>query len=207
MRVNYQKNWIEELYVYAIEVLQNGGFDIGNATISKNDIIMEAEIANLTKEVDFFVNESHQEDFITEINLNANDIFVVGKWGLFLLNTIGKEDVAFIEHTFPDDKVFYSQEARRSEAFYNARLYFMVNNMIILNGIPTNQFRIPMSRAERLERNVDEMRMIDQKIILIGSTNGRFRLVLPRDVQFGATHTRIRLRLSGLLVQNALRMP
>jgi hypothetical protein len=202
MKKEQKEDWLAELCRFVPNVMGAAGIDIGGTLATRYDIILESEMAGPRESVYFYMSNRGPENFITEIKLHPGDVFIVGKWGLFILDTTDRSDVCFTEHSFPDKGVFYNDEACKMEAFYNARIYAVINNMIVLNGLPTGEFRTGLTREEKYSRDVDDMRLTDQKMIFMGNKQNIFRLQLPLRVDFGATSRRLRLRLSGLLIQN-----
>jgi hypothetical protein len=144
------------------------------------------------------------EQFITEIRLAQQDIFICNKWGLFLLNTAGKEDVKFEEHTYPDRNYFDKQSASEAEIFYNANLSFIVNNAIVVPELRTDKFRMYRSVEERRGYGLSGLVEIQGGYLLLeGSKNVYFNLQLPRKTCWKYSSIRLRLRLRGILFRNA----
>jgi hypothetical protein len=145
-----------------------------------------------------------EKDFITEVRLMNQDIFVCHEWGLFLLNTYGESDIEFKQHTFPDRKYFTKEMAAEAEIFYNADLSFVVNNLIVLPGVRTDRFRQYRSAIEWAGIGMLALQEVpDNGLLLLGHKNLYFRLDLPRKTNWESSETRLRLRLSGILFKNA----
>lgn len=187
----------------AVDILSMAGFDVQNNYASQYELILEANLRTRQDRVVFRAIEDNFQ-FITEIRLHMQDIFICDEWGLFLLNTDGKDDIKFEEHTFPDPQYFDKEWAEEAGIFYNADLSFVVNNAIVLPGLRTDRFKDYRTCIERRIYNLSGLLEIeDGCLVLNGSKNIYFNLDLPRETDLKDSTFRLRLRLKGLLFRNA----
>jgi hypothetical protein len=181
------------------------GADPRNVSASQYQLILEADLKMGMDRVMFpAIGWRGSREFITEVRLMQQDMFVCNKWGLFLLNTDGRSDVKFEEHTYPDPQYFDKESRDEAEIFYNADLSFVVNNFIEVPAVRTDRFKVYVDVKTR--RNIgiyDMVEMEDHYLVLIGSKNVYFNLDLPRKLNLNGSTMRLRLRLDGLLFQGA----
>jgi len=147
-----------------------------------------------------------REGYITEMWLQPQDVFVFDRWGLFLLNTDDQSDITFLQHTFPDADYFEEDILGEAEIFYKSQLSLVMNNEIILPGFCTDRFRSMTGARERSMDMDSDSGLIDvgTALLLVGSRNMRFNLDLPREARFVQSGRRLRLRLNGILIRNAV---
>lgn len=168
------------------------------------DLILEAELSSVSDRIVFIVNGTKcYKNFITEVRLPQNDVFVFDQWSLYLLNTKGSEDVGFDEYMYPDQRAFPESEQEDGRIFYKSLLSLYINNALMFpprvtdvfeNELPKKYFQFP---GRCLFTDVGRV------IFLIGTKNIVFHLDLPRKIKWPESTTRIRLRLRGLLFMNA----
>jgi hypothetical protein len=199
------KSKFELLRDTALEVLGWSGFDVRHLPVCQYELILESEFREGDDMIRF--SATGEEEFITEIRLWRQDVFVCNEWGLFLLNTDGKSDAGFEEHTYPDREYFSDETADEAGIFYHANLSFVVNNLITISGVRTDRFKKYISVYQRRNDGVSGLREIEGGcLVLTGSKNIYFNLDLPRKIHFEDSEMRtmrLRLRLGGVLVRNA----
>src|SRR5271165_6918994 len=89
----------------AFEILQGAGIDIRYITACPYELILESDLISVVDRIIFQATRYHGvHEFITEITLHPQDVFLANEWGLFLLNTDSPSDLRFEEHTFPDER-------------------------------------------------------------------------------------------------------
>jgi hypothetical protein len=206
MKTEQTESRFDRLIRVTKQVLLHGGVDTSGAMFSQYDIVMEADLALAKGAILFNVvgDNSGWPRFITEIPLHKKDIFVFDQWGLYLLNTEEASDTSFTEHTFPDGRSFEEEEAAEGGIFYNSKLSLVINNFIVLTDISTDIFRMDMRDNDKKIHGISDMRYLEMPILLVGTKSIYFRLNLPRKTDWTGSTTRLRLRLRGLLVRNAL---
>jgi hypothetical protein len=189
----------------AFKILSAAGFDVQNTWVSQYELILEAELKNVFDRVAFTaIGYRGAREFITEIRLQQQDVFICNEWGLFLLNTDAPSDIKFEEHTYPDREYFDKESAEEADIFYNADLSFVVNNLVVHPGVRTDKFKRFISVDDRKELGISGLvEMEDNYLILTGSKNIYFNLDLPRKTDWKDSTMRLRLRLRGLLCMNA----
>jgi hypothetical protein len=195
----------ELFFKRALVILSTMGVDAENVLANQYELILEADLKTVEDRVVFqAIGSRGSREFITEVKLMPQDIFVCNEWGLFLLNTDGERDVKFEEHTFPDRQYFDTRTAVEAEIFYNADLSLVVNNFIAVRGVRTDKFKVYKGVHSR--RNCGMSGLIDIEdgyLWLDGSKNVYFDLDLPRKIDLKDSTLRLRLRLGGILFHNA----
>lgn len=188
----------------AFKILSAAGFDVKNILVSQYDLILEAELKNVFDRVTFnAIGGRSAREFITEIRLQQQDVFICNEWGLFLLDTDAPSDIKFEEHTYPDREYFDKKLAEEADIFYNADLSFIVNSLIVPPGVRTDKFKRFISVDDRKELGISGLvEMEDNYLILTGTKNIYFNLDLPRKTDWKDSTIRLRLRLRGLLFRN-----
>jgi hypothetical protein len=191
----------------AIKVASQWGIDLVTIYANEYKLILEAELKGLYDDdrVSFqAIRRPGSKQFITEIRLAQQDIFICNEWGLFLLNTSGEEDITFEEHTYPDKDYFDKKSEEEAEIFYNGNLSLVVNNLIVVPGVRTDKFKVYRGVEKRREYGLSGLVGIEDGYwILIGSKNIYFHLQLPRKTNWMDSPIRLRLRLKGILFRNA----
>jgi hypothetical protein len=195
----------ELLVKRARKVIEQAGMDMAHGDCMPYELILEAGIMQVADRIRFNVLIFGLADhFITEIRLHLQDIFICNEWGLFLLNTDGRLDIGFEEHTFVDPKYFDATNRAQLEILYNANLRFVVNNQIVLQDIRTDIFKRYKPVTERRNDCESGLLEMEQLLIMPGTRNIYFDLDLPRKADFFESGIRVRLRLGGLLLRNSI---
>lgn len=181
------------------------GYDPQNIWASQYELILEAELKNVFDRITFrAIGYPGAREFITEVRLQPQDAFICNEWGLFLLNTDGPTDIKFEEHTYGDREYFDKESAEEADIFYNADLFFIVNNLIVHPGVRTDKFKRFVGINDRKKYGMSGLVEIeDDYLMLSGWKNIQFNLDLPRKTDWKDSTIRLRLRLKGLLCRNA----
>jgi len=211
MKKEQAKSRYEILMGTARRMLVESGWGdkvIQEAWATPYELLLEADISRVVNRIVFRANGDRMNEFITEIRLPSEDVFIFDRWGLYLLNTEGADDINFREHTFPDADYFKENELGEAEIFYKSQLSLVINNQIILPGICTDHFRSIEGADDRSMNTHSDCGMIDLDlavmVVLMGSKKTVFNLDLPRKPNLATSQTRLRLRLSGILIRNAV---
>jgi hypothetical protein len=190
----------------ALRIMEQNGFEKICLRAWPYELILEVSLNHVTDRAVFIANRgAGRGTFITEIRLDPLDVFICNRWGLFLLDSNGPDDVAFEEHTYVDDAYFKNDEASELEIFYKGDLRFVVNNAIITPGIRTDRFKRYQHVYERRKDGESGLQYLPAETCytMMGIKNISFMLDLPRKANFKRSNVRWRLRLEGLLFQNA----
>src|ERR1700733_9726149 len=181
MKKLLEKSRFDILAEKATEILYSAGWeDRLTGTFNPYELILECELSDVSNKVVLGVIEGKSwPQYMTEIKLGQKEIFVFDRWGLYLLNTTSYVDVAFDEHTFPDDHHFSPSESIEGEEFYKSKLKLIVNNQIVMPDVGTDRFRSAFTAEDRSLSAPSGLIGMETVAFLDGSKNIRFELDLP----------------------------
>lgn len=206
---------------------QDGTYDtegcwryVNGRKLAQGEVRVEVNLATTANSFIFAITPSQDNSngfkFATENRLQQQDSLVANEYGIFVAQTTGNNDAAYLLNTYGNTQNFAAADAAALDStFYsNGGFQMKVNNDVIIpyRGLFNHWYKPqtqqtaalgPASPKDQIRGAEDGFVTFEPNVLLIGSKNYVPEIVLKGALASAAANLRCVLIFRGILAQNS----